>query len=234
MESSFNLSVNSHNPKRRKAMVTPFINLVEEENFIAPCASPLTRYRKSSVDVREITQGSECGFERMFLTRNIPGPCSPTAPPLDKKLQIFCSLCKSPLGRPENHLYLTCSLNSSSKVHLRSVLKQRMKVCTTDSVPVIITDSLFVDQRISNGIPKSAPEQGIWCPEDGCVFSSIFCPFCSNINNLLGVQIMATDSSNVQLLDKIFFFFDSLEVKSSEESGNIVSEEGVRLKHMAC
>ncbi|XP_020217515.1 Fanconi anemia group J protein homolog isoform X2 [Cajanus cajan] len=232
-ESSLNLSVNSHNPKRRKAMVTPFINLVEEENFTASCASPLTWYRKSSVDIREISQGSECGFERTLksnssslLTSNIPGSCSPTAPPPDKRLQIFCSHCKGPLGRPENHLYLTCLLNSLSKVHLRSLLKQRLKTCTTDSVPVIITDSLFVDQRICNRIPKSAPEQGIWCPEDGCVFSTIFCPFCSNIDNLLGVQIMATDSSNVQLLDKILFFFDSLEVKSGEESGNIASGEG--------
>ncbi|KAG4955254.1 hypothetical protein JHK87_040848 [Glycine soja] len=226
-------SVNSHNQKRRNPMVTPFINLVEEDNFVAPCASPLTWYTKSSVDVREITHGSEYGFKRILksnspplLTSTIPGSCSPTAPPLDKRLQIFCSLCKSPLGRPENHLYLTCSLISSSKNHLRSLLKQRLKTYNTDtlkSVPVIITDSLFVDQRICNGIPKSAMEQGIWCPEDGCVFSTIFCPFCSNINNLLGVQIMATDSSNVQLLDKILFYFDSLEVKSSEESGNVAS-----------
>lgn len=208
-------SVNSHNQKRRNPMVTPFINLVEEDNFVAPCASPLTWYTKSSVDVREITHGSEYGFKRILksnspplLTSTIPGSCSPTAPPLDKRLQIFCSLCKSPLGRPENHLYLTCSLISSSKNHLRSLLKQRLKTYNTDtlkSVPVIITDSLFVDQRICNGIPKSAMEQGIWCPEDGCVFSTIFCPFCSNINNLLGVQIMATDSSNVQLLDKVTF-----------------------------
>ncbi|TKY57576.1 Fanconi anemia group J protein-like [Spatholobus suberectus] len=236
MESSLSLSVNSHNHKRRKPMVTPFINLIEEENSIAPCASPLTWYTKSSVDFREITHGSEYSCERILksnspplLTSNIPGSCSPTVPPLDQRLQIFCLLCKSPLGRPENHLYLTCSLISSSKVHLRSLLKQRLKTYTTDtlkSIPVIITDSLFVDQRICNRIPKSAPEQGIWCPEDGCVFSTIFCPFCSNINNLLGVQVMATDSSNVQLLDKILFYFDSLEVKSSEESGNIASGEG--------
>ncbi|RDX73613.1 Fanconi anemia group J protein-like protein, partial [Mucuna pruriens] len=235
MESSLNLSVNSHNQKRRKPMVTPFINLIEEEKFIAPCASPLTWDTKDSVD-REITHGSENGLERtlkssspLLLMSNIPGSCSLTASPLDKRLQIFCSLCKSPLGRPENHLYLTCSLISSSKVHLRSLLKQSLKTCTTDalkSVPVIITDSLFVDQRVCNRIPKSAPEQGIWCPEDGCVFNSIFCPFCSNINNLLGVQIMATNSSNVQLLDKILFYFDSLEVKSCKEFGNTASGEG--------
>ncbi|KAK7376652.1 hypothetical protein VNO80_02066 [Phaseolus coccineus] len=227
-------SVNSYHHKRMRA--TPYINLVEEENFIAPCASPLTRYRKSAVVVREITHGSEYDLERnlksnspQLLINNIPGSCSPTAPPLDQRLLILCSLCKSPLGRPENRLYLTCSLISSSKVHLRSLLKQRLKTCTTDtskSIPVIITDSLFVDQRICNRIPKSAPEHSIWCPEDGCVFSTIFCPFCSNVSNLLGVQIMATDSSNVQLLDKILFYFDSLEVKSSEESGNIASGKG--------
>ncbi|KAG2390597.1 Regulator of telomere elongation helicase 1-like protein [Vigna angularis] len=228
-------SVNSYHHKRMRPTVTPYINL--EENFIAPCASPsLTRSRKSSVVVREIIQASEYDFERVLksnspplLISNIPGSCSPTAPPLDQRLLIFCSLCKSPLGRPENHLYLRCSMISSSKVHLRSLLKQRLRTCTTDtskSIPVLITDSLFVDQRICNRIPKSAPEHGIWCPEDGCVFSTIFCPFCSNVSNLLGVQIMATDSSNVQLLDKILFYFDSLEVKSSEESGSTDSGNG--------
>ncbi|XP_022638315.1 Fanconi anemia group J protein homolog isoform X2 [Vigna radiata var. radiata] len=229
-------SVNSYHHKRMRPTVTPYINL-EEENFIAPCASPpLTRSRKSSVVVREITQGSEYDFERVLksnspplLISNIPGSCSPTAPPLDQRLLIFCSVCKSPLGRPENHLYLRCSMISSSKVHLRSLLKQRLRTCNTDtskSIPVLITDSLFVDQRICTRIPKSAPEHSIWCPEDGCVFSTIFCPFCSNVRNLLGVQIMATDSSNVQLLDKILFYFDSLEVKSSEESGSIDSGNG--------
>jgi len=213
-------SVNSYHHKRMRPAVTPYINLVEEENSIAPCASPpLTRYRKSSVVVRETTQGSEYDFERilksnsppLLISNNIPGSCSPTAPPLDQKLLIFCSLCKSPLGRPENHLYLTCSLISSSKVHLRSLLKQRLRTCTTDtskSIPVLITDSLFVDQRICNRIPKSAPEHSIWCPEDGCVFSTLFCPFCSNGSNLLGVQVMATDSSNVQLLDKVIYHQD--------------------------
>lgn len=202
-------SVNSYQHKRMRAIVTPYINLVEEENLIAPCASPpLARYRKSSVVVREITHGSEYDVERILKSNSppLPGSCSPTAPRLDQRLLIFCSLCKSPLGRPENRLYLTCSLISSSKVHLRSLLKQKLKTCTTDtpnSIPVIITDSLFVDQRICNRIPKSAPEHSIWCPEDGCVFSTIFCPFCINVSNLLGVQIIATDSSNVQLLDKV-------------------------------
>ncbi|XP_004499955.1 uncharacterized protein [Cicer arietinum] len=210
-ESSLNLSVNSHSQKRKKPMVVPFINHIEE------------------------THGTECGLGRILNsqssqlpTSNLPGSCSSPAPVLSKRLQLFCSLCKNPLGLHENQLYLTCSLISSSKVHLRFLLKKRLETYTADtakSVPVIVTESSFVDQRICNRISKNTPDQGIWCPEDGCVFSTIFCPFCSNSKNLLGVQVMATSSSNVQLLDKILFFSDSLEVKNHEETGKIASKE---------
>ncbi|PNY10732.1 fanconi anemia group J protein [Trifolium pratense] len=172
-ESSLNLSVNSHNQKRRKSMVIPFVNLIEEENNDASCASTPTWCTKSSLEVREATHRTECSYGKILNsqspqlpTNNIPGSCS--VPLLDK-----------------------------------------------------------------SRIPKSTQEQGIWCPEDGCVFSTIFCPFCSNTNNLLGVQIMATNSSNVQLLDKylltsspqILFFVDSLEMKNQEETGKSASEE---------
>ncbi|KAI5392669.1 hypothetical protein KIW84_060011 [Lathyrus oleraceus] len=233
-ELSLNMSVNSHNPKRRKPMVIPFINLMEEENTTS-CVSTPTWYTKSSLEVRDATNGSESNFGKILNsqspqlpTSNLPGSCSLTVPLLDKRLQLFCSLCKNPLGRHENHQYLTCSLISSSKVHLGFLLKERLEnytASTEKSVPVFVTDSSFVDQRICNRKPTDTQEQGIWCPEDGCVFSPIFCPFCSNTNNLLGVQIMATNSSNVQLLDKILFFFDSLEVKNHEETGKNASEE---------
>ncbi|MED6206439.1 hypothetical protein PIB30_026649 [Stylosanthes scabra] len=236
-ESPMNTSVNSHYQKRRKSMFSPFINLVEEENFnyITPCASALTTYTRSSSDVREETHGIEYVCERnlrsntpQLPTGSLPGSCSLTLPLLDKRLQLFCSICKNPLGRPENHLYLTCSLISSSKVHLRTLLKHRMKADTdekSNSVPVILTDSSSVDQRICNRIAVSTLEQGIWCMEDGCVFSSVHCPFCSDPNNLLGVQIIAANSSNIQLLEKILFYYDSLEVKSYEESGSGVSKD---------
>lgn len=234
-ESSLNSSVNSHNQKRRKPTVVPFINLIEEENHEASCVSTPKWYTKSSVEVREATHETECSLGRIsnsqspqLPTSNLPGSCSLTIPLLDKRLLLFCSLCKNPLGRHENHLSLTCSLISSSIVHLRFLLKKRLATYTADAekrVPVIVTDSSFVDQRVCNRIPKSTQEEGIWCPEDGCVFSTIFCPFCSNTNNLLGVQIMATNSSNAKLLDKILFFFDSLEVKNQEEAGKSASEE---------
>ncbi|XP_039689401.1 Fanconi anemia group J protein homolog isoform X2 [Medicago truncatula] len=234
-ESSLNSSVNSHNQKRRKPTVVPYIDLIEEENHEASSVSTPKWYTKSSVEVREATHETECSLGRIsnlqspqLPTSNLPGSCSLTIPLLDKRLLLFCSLCKNPLGRHENHLSLTCSLISSSIVHLRFLLKKRLATYTADaekSVPVIVTDSSFVDQRVCNRVPKSTQEEGIWCPEDGCVFSTIFCPFCSNTNNLLGVQIMATNSSNAKLLDKILFFFDSLEVKYQEEAGKSASEE---------
>lgn len=214
-ESSLNSSVNSHNQKRRKPTVVPYIDLIEEENHEASSVSTLKWYTKSSVEVREATHETECSLGRIsnlqfpqLPTSNLPGSCSLTIPLLDKRLLLFCSLCKNPLGRHENHLSLTCSLISSSIVHLRFLLKKRLATYTADaekSVPVIVTDSSFVDQRVCNRVPKSTQEEGIWCPEDGCVFSTIFCPFCSNTNNLLGVQIMATNSSNAKLLDKVNF-----------------------------
>lgn len=39
-ELSLNMSVNSHNPKRRKPMVIPFINLMEEENTTSCVSTP--------------------------------------------------------------------------------------------------------------------------------------------------------------------------------------------------
>ncbi|KAF7829472.1 regulator of telomere elongation helicase 1-like protein isoform X1 [Senna tora] len=223
VESSLNRSVNSHTQKRRKSRDIPFISLIEEENYIAPCATIPSRHTVSSAIVKEETNGNELGFHKNSKSN------SPI--PLMKKLQIFCSLCKTPLGRPENHLYITCSLTSSSKVHLRSLLKQRLKAYPDDtlSVPVIITGTSFVDHRICNRINGSSPEQGIWCQEDGCVFRTICCPFCCNTDNLLGVQIMATNASNSQLLDKILFYFDFLEVKDPEESMNETSDEVVLL-----
>ncbi|XP_057423797.1 uncharacterized protein LOC130717557 isoform X2 [Lotus japonicus] len=72
MDSSLNLSVNSHNQKRRK----PFINLIEEENYGAPCATSLTWYSKSSVAVTEATHGTKPGLERNLKSHSPQIPTS--------------------------------------------------------------------------------------------------------------------------------------------------------------
>nr|GMD07502.1 Fanconi anemia group J protein homolog [Ipomoea batatas] len=63
--------------------------------------------------------------------------------------------------------------------------------------------------------------------DDGCVFKTIFCPFCANPNNCLGVEVMAADASNVQFLIKILFYSDSLLIKTAETSTMVSSSSSL-------
>ncbi|KAM4130138.1 hypothetical protein ACJW30_01G078200 [Castanea mollissima] len=244
MESSLNLSVNSHTQKRRKSMGTPLINLIEDEqsdapNAITPVYTGLTR---SSMASKDANRRIEFGFEsscaehkskkfsvsRLLTKDNYVASCVPPIPFVEKRLQISCFFCKSPLGLPENHLYVMCLLTSSSKVHLASVLKEKLEphhVNTPTSIQVVMTDILSVHPQLYTRTSEGALGQGVWCEEDGCVFNTIFCPFCSNPNSCLGVQIVATDASNVHLLNKILFYREHLEIKNLETSSDKVSEE---------
>lgn len=195
-ERDSSLSVNSHTQKRRKFMGSPSVDL----NLISN---------------RRIEFGFETTHaEHKSKKSNICAPVTinngaashvSSSPIMDKRLQISCSLCRSPLGLHENHQYVWCSLIASTKVHLVSLLKERLEPgdANVSSVPVIITDISSVDQRLCNRTLKSASGKGIWCEEDGCVYNNIFCPFCSIPDNCLGVQIVACDASNFQLLNKV-------------------------------
>ncbi|CAE5958086.1 unnamed protein product [Arabidopsis arenosa] len=180
-ESPLNMSVNSHALKRRKFTTSPIIIDLEEENSSAPDTRP--------EDHTSFTRRIEFGF-----------------PEVDQRvMRISCSLCRSSLGHPENHSYPKCLLTSSSKTYLLSLLKETSGTGSAEmptSVSVIITDCSLVNQRLcrSSEISKG---QGIWSEQDGCVFKTIFCPFCSVPNTCLGVQVMATDSSNVQFMSKV-------------------------------
>lgn len=229
MESSLNLSVNSHTQKRRKSMGSLVIDLTQDEQSDVPCAkSPAcTSLMRSSMANRDANRRIEFGFESNCAEQkckksNVPQSCSEndyvascvsSIPVMEKRLQISCSLCKSPLGLPENHLFVMCSLTSSSKVHLASLLKEKLKHdVDTPSVQVVMTETSSVHPELCTRTIESAPAQGIWCEEDGCVFNTIFCPFCSNHNNFLGVQIVATDASNVQLLNKVSHYSQTQDI----------------------
>lgn len=233
-ESPLNLSVNSHSQKRRKSMILPSVNPTQAEHSDAPDAKT-PGHIGNSMATRDANRRIEFGFGSTFSEdklkkSNIPqlltmSHCDASSVSsccsMDKQLQIFCSLCRNPLGLPENDLYVMCSLTSSSKVHLASLLKgslESLAVNTTRSIPVVVSDSSSVNQRLCNKTLGGAQEHGVWCEEDGCVFNTIYCPFCSTPNNCLGVQIMATNASNVELLNKILFYFDRLEIKSPEAS----------------
>lgn len=236
VESSLNLSVNSHTQKRRKSMDLSLINLRGEQSDTSYAETPgcvsFTRSSVTSGDTnRRIVFGLETNCRERLSTKHasrlLPNSCATSCASsdslMDKRLQISCSLCKSPLGRPENNLYVECSLTSSSKVHLASLVKERMERCAKNKskcVPVLVTDISSVDQRLCNIALQDARQKGVWSEEDGCVFNSVFCPFCS-MSNCLGVKIMATDASNVHLLNKILFYTDCLEFQNLEASKDL-------------
>ncbi|KHG26325.1 Fanconi anemia group J [Gossypium arboreum] len=230
-----NLSVCSYMQKRRKPISSTFINLVDEEN------SDISAQIPGSTSFEGLTNGDmlrriDFGFETSSAENgypketNVPRPLATgnTIPVMDKRLQIFCLLCRSPLGRPENNLYLSFSLTVSSKVYLLSLFKERLTSCdsnTPPTVPVIVTDISSVDPRLCNGTLEGDREQGTWREEDGCVFKKVFCPFCSNPNNCLGVQIKAADEKNVQLLNKIMLYHGSVVIGHSEAAGDQAAKD---------
>ncbi|KAI3518646.1 hypothetical protein L1887_07453 [Cichorium endivia] len=129
-----------------------------------------------------------------------------------RDLKISCSLCKSPLGLAENDYFVPSSLMSLSKVQLVSMWKAGSGPGPT-SVGVVVSDISCVDGRI-----LERKGEGIWSKEDGCVFNTTFCPFCINKHNSLGLHVVATDSSNLQFLNKVLFYSDRLEIQHIDES----------------
>lgn len=192
-DSSLGSSVNSHTQKRRKTMVSPSVDLM------LMASREANRRIEFSLETNYVKNKSK-------TSNNCAASHSSSSPVMNETLLISCSLCRSPLGLPENHLYVRCSVTLSAKAHLVSLLKQRQELCANvTSVPVIMTDISSVDQLLSNQSFGGASGQGIWCEEDGCVYNTIFCPFCSKPSNCLGVQIVASNASNFQLLNKVGF-----------------------------
>uniref|UniRef100_M4EAN1 DNA 5'-3' helicase FANCJ n=1 Tax=Brassica campestris TaxID=3711 RepID=M4EAN1_BRACM len=211
-ESPLNMSVNSHALKRRKFTSSPVIDL-EEENSNAPSTS--TR----PTDLTSFTKRIEFGLgstESRSQNDNVYA-----FPEVNQRvMKISCSVCRSSLGQPESHSPPKCVLTSSSKTYLLSLLKETLGTGPGEvptSVSVVMTDCELVNQRLCRS-SESAKGQGVWCQQDGCVFNTIFCPFCSIPNTCLGVQVKATDSSNVQFLSKILFFADQVYVTEDDAS----------------
>ncbi|XP_031391340.1 Fanconi anemia group J protein isoform X2 [Punica granatum] len=209
-----NSSVNSHTQKRRRLMTSAMV--VDDED-----GHPMV-YRDSNRRIEfdaancfsKSSEKTDIPLHRMESNFALPEPSSA----MDERLRISCSLCRSSLGLPQNNLLVTGSLSSSSKVHLASLLEGKPKpsqVNVSTSIPVIVSEISSVDPQIYRSAPAGNPEGGTWSEEDGCVFKTIFCPFCVSPGNCLGVQIMATDSSNTHLLNKILFYADHLDIKNS-------------------
>ncbi|XP_065880332.1 uncharacterized protein [Euphorbia lathyris] len=233
-ESTLNLSVNSHK-KKRMSLGSPLVYLCEGEpdspNVQTPSWDSSIRNTIADKDAtRRIAFDSVTKTEQhstrsktpqLLPVENSSPSCISSDHVSNQKLKICCAVCESPLGLPENQLYVSCTVTSSTKVHLMSLVKERLELCTENTstcIPVLMADASSVNQRLCDNIyQKDNPGRGVWSEEDGCVFSSICCPFCSS-SNCLGVQIMATDASNVQLLNKILLYLDRLEIQKNAEA----------------
>ncbi|KAK6939097.1 ATP-dependent helicase, C-terminal, partial [Dillenia turbinata] len=227
-ELSLNRSVNSHTQKRRRSISSLSTKLTQEEQVDDPdiqIPQGVRVIESSMVENQRIqyvsnNQSTETKLNKKIVT-NSPGmgtsPDETSGPVHSERLRIFCSICSSPLGLPANNFYMSCSLTSSSKVHLASLAKENVEssVDTSDTC-ILITDVSSVDQQLWNRSVEGDPLQSTWCEKDGCVFRTVFCPFCKSTDSCLGVQIMAADASNVRLLNKILFYLDHLEIKNFE------------------
>ncbi|XP_059295745.1 uncharacterized protein LOC132049096 [Lycium ferocissimum] len=236
VESSINSSVNSHVGKRIKCLDLSSISHLHAEEFDTQMTktpihdSSTCRSRK----IKDANQRIDSGCRIVQLDKELEKSKFPGSPVLnycetsvvqsklamDERLQIFCSLCNNPLGLPENNLFVMCSRTSSTKTHLKSLWKGQTEAPdpSRHNIPILIANFSSVDQRIYERTSDSLSVQGIWCKEDGCVFKTIFCPFCVNSRHCLGAQVMATDASNVQLLNKVLLYCNCLVIKEPEAS----------------
>ncbi|KAG8388918.1 hypothetical protein BUALT_Bualt02G0175200 [Buddleja alternifolia] len=226
-EAESSWSVNSNAWKRRKFTALSSVGPRYEYNTpvpisdrFSPLASSITTSNATHRTEEMNHSNNECGKFNSSLSStpiNFDGSQVPSGV-MDERLQISCSRCKNPLGLPENDSYVVCSRISTSKVHLMSLWKKTSEtvVSCTSSVDVLVSNTSSVNQRLCGTARESASGQGIWCKEDGCVFNTIFCPFCFDAENSLGVHVVATDASNIKFQNKMLLYLDRLEIKNFE------------------
>lgn len=179
MESPYNLSANSFSLKRRKSMCSSS-DRTQKEEFGSPVArtpdsvsfmvSSLTQVdagKRNGIDSQMLNLNKENGrFVQPSSYNDAGTSCAPSDPAMVKRLQIFCSTCKNPLGLPENNLCVPSTLTSCSKIYLRSLLREKLEssdVCSP-SIPVLVTDISSVDQQFferNNEAAPAGPGQGI-------------------------------------------------------------------------
>ncbi|GFP82753.1 fanconi anemia group j protein homolog [Phtheirospermum japonicum] len=201
-------SVNNIVSKRRK--VTGFSSVGLLHKFGTPVQLPdRVSYLASSITTSE---------NKCCTPNNSDGSHVPRGVNMYERLKISCSSCKNPLGLPENDLFVISLLTSTSKCHLMYLQKKGSESVdlSTSSVDILVSDSSSVNQRLCGAAQEGASGQGIWCKEDGCVFNTVFCPFCVARENCLGAQVLATDASNVKFQNKILFYRDRLDIQNFE------------------
>ncbi len=74
-------------------------------------------------------------------------------------------------------------------------------ITSTESCHPLLTKSIH--RQGASLVQNSEAESGVWVKEDGCVYEALFCPWCENQRNCVGVRIAATDKENLSLMGTV-------------------------------
>lgn len=216
-ESLINRSVNSHCEKKRR-LSSPMSCCTYTMRSSSPSKSfchtgsamPGDVNRNSELCCKDIGL-SRC--ENVKLERNYKPEEVSAKKSMQKKLLISCIRCKTALGLEEDGFLVTCTQSCSSKLYLAYLLRHGLSTVgfpeddfsasTPAEVQVVECEASSLNQNIFG---KFSNQGHVWFAKDGCVYKTMTCTFCSSENTcamVLGVQVLATDKLNQQLVEKV-------------------------------
>ncbi|KAG9442947.1 hypothetical protein H6P81_018801 [Aristolochia fimbriata] len=222
LEPSSSRSVNSQSSKRRLPISLQMC--VHSQTDPPTSSDTICGIRNTNWHIGLTPCHTSNGFWRLDMLKNTSNDF--IFLDMDKKLHLSCLSCNNPLGLPEHNFFILCSLALSSKDSLVSFYRngsvgahlQRLLYAGEPSkVSVAIADISSVNNHMFTAQTGKVPLPGVWCEEDGCVFRVFSCCFCMNSGNNLGVQVLATDSSNTHLMNKVIFYVDRVLIKGQED-----------------
>lgn len=218
-------SVNSHSQKRRKLLdsqLSSCTKMVQLSSLDAESCCQAGNIRSLSRFTNEVTGSphadnpSKLIFQKskqsIFSEIHPSTLCLLSDQNTEEMLNICCSICKNSLGIADKNYLVPCSLAMSSKSFVAYILENGpTSICFSQgllqnhgrTIHVVITDVSSVNQCLFKRCVQGALHD-IWSEEDGCVFRILFCPFCVvSTPTCLGLQIMAANSTNIHLLNKV-------------------------------
>jgi len=238
-ETLINRSVNSHCEKKRRLRSPMSCCTYSDHSNSAKKSHCRTDYAVKILH-GDLNRNAELCCKNMSMSRceNVELERSYTAEevsektPTQKKLLISCIRCKTALGLEDG--LVTCSQSSSSKFYLAFLLRHGLSTIgfpedglpesTATEIELLECDASSLNQNIFGKFSGqgSCHHSGVWSAKDGCVYKAVTCPFCFSENTcatILGVQVLATDKPNQQLVQKVLLFSERLDVKPEPSNG---------------
>jgi fanconi anemia group J protein len=226
-ETFINRSVNSHCEKKRRLRSPMSCCTYSDHSNSASKSHCRTDYAVNIVHA-DLNRNAELCCKNMSMSRcenvelerNYRAEEVSEKMPMQKKLLISCIRCKTALGLEQDELLVTCSQSSSSKFYLAFLLRHGLstigfpedgfQASTPAEIELLECDASSLNQNFFGKFSSQGScHSGVWSAKDGCVYKAVTCPFCFSENTcatILGVQVLATDKPNQQLVEKVVCF----------------------------